>query len=132
MSEDRLAASVRELGDYKDKIESMSQDFARSKQELTCAHDQLHRDRIQFQEETLKQSEENDNLKRQIEAQVEVLTCLDASFSVASRCLILAPLLCDSGFVLRLLSRCRGPTPSFGRESDRKADNHRVTGDREN
>ena len=74
--EDRLSSSTQELTDFKDKIETLSTDLATSKQELSCAHEQLHRDRIQFQEETLKQSEEKDDLKRQFETQVAFIFLL--------------------------------------------------------
>ena len=68
--EDRLSSSTQDICDLKDKIETFSTDLATSKQELSFAHEQLHRDRIQFQEATLQQSAENDDLKRQIETQV--------------------------------------------------------------
>lgn len=67
--EDRLSSSTQDICDLKDKIETFSTDLATSKQELSFAHEQLHRDRIQFQEATLQQSAENDDLKRQIETQ---------------------------------------------------------------
>ena len=68
--ESRLAASEKEVGETKARLETITVDLTTSKQELVCAHDQLHKTKIQFQEENLKKSEENENLKRQMQAQV--------------------------------------------------------------
>ena len=68
--ESRLSATEKDLRETKERLDTVNLDLATSKQELSCTHDQLHRTKIELQEQNLKKSEENENLRRQMQAQV--------------------------------------------------------------
>ena len=72
--ESRFSVTEKDLRETKERLETVNLDLATSKQELSCAHDQLHRTKIELQEENLKKSEENENLRRQILAQVRKIS----------------------------------------------------------
>jgi len=67
--ESRLSATEKDLRETKERLDTVNLDLATSKQELSCTHDQLHRTKIELQEQNLKKSEENENLRRQMQAQ---------------------------------------------------------------